>query len=142
MDDTFVVCCFESIGYLKSYLQRLFNWDGSTLKAIRQRVAFNKFKYEEVSPTVFLETVNRSNVGVVQRCKQLCLTFKSCQTISVLSELFRQRLDRYFTPEFRITRTPYFSHATLTEEAEDLVMAEFGAGFHVERRFVPSRKVF
>ena len=33
--------------------------------------------------------------------------------------------------EFRIFRTPHFSHPTITKECEDLVGAEFGAGLHV-----------
>jgi len=45
-------------------------------------------------------------------------------------ELFRQRLDRNFTSEFGVTCTPHFTHSTLPQEAQDFVVAEFGAGFH------------
>lgn len=43
---------------------------------------------------------------------------------SVPGELFGKRLDRDFTPEFRVAGTPDFSHAAFAEETDDFVVAE------------------
>ena len=57
-------------------------------------------------------------------------TFKPGETVSILGKLFGQRLDGNFTPQFRISRTPDFSHPSLAKGGQDLLMGEFGAGFH------------
>ena len=68
---------------------------------------------------------------MIQRGEEFSFTFKPCQTIRILGKLYWQRLDGNFPTEFRVTRTPHFTHSTLAEECADLVVAEFGAGFHV-----------
>ena len=69
---------------------------------------------------------------MIQRGEEFSFTFKPCQTIRILGKLCWQRLDGNFPTELGVPRTPHFSHSTLTQEGADLVMAEFGAGFHVQ----------
>ena len=54
---------------------------------IRQRVAFNKFKNQEVCLAVLLKPVNSGNVRMVQRGKHFCFTFKPGQAIRILCKL-------------------------------------------------------
>ncbi len=72
------------------------------LDSVAQCGAFDEFKNEEPYTFLFFETVDCCNVGVVQRCQQLRFTFKPRKSVGVLSELFRQCLDRNFTPEFGV----------------------------------------
>ena len=48
--------------------------------------------------------------------------------LSSVRELFGKGLNRYFTPEVRITRTPHFAYSPFAEKAEDFVVGEFDAG--------------
>ncbi len=50
--------------------------------------------------------------------------------MAIAGKPFGQKLDGDLAPELCVSRTPHFSHSTLTEECADLVVAEFGAGFH------------
>ena len=83
---------------------------------IRQRVAFNKFKNQEVCLAVLLKPVNSGNVRMVQLGKQLGFPFKSSKPVSVFRKLFRKRLDGDFTPEFGVLGTPHLTHSTLSQE--------------------------
>ena len=44
-----------------------------------------------LTPLMFFEAVDRGNVGMVQRGKQFCFSFKACESITILRKLFRQR---------------------------------------------------
>ena len=52
------------------------------------------------------------------------LTLKTSQTIGVTRKLLGQRLDRYFTPELRVPRTPDRTHAALAELVDNFVGSE------------------
>ncbi len=46
----------------------------------------------------------------------------------MLCELFRQRLDRHLSSELRVSRTPDFTHPSLTKGRNDFIVCAFGAG--------------
>lgn len=57
---------------------------------------------------------------------------QSCTSISLRRTQGRRGkgLNRYFTPEFYITRTPHFAYSPFAEKAEDFLVGEFDAGLH------------
>jgi hypothetical protein len=54
--------------------------------------SFDQFKNEEMPALEFPELVNRSNVGMVQRCKQFRFALEAGQAVRVLLKVFGQRL--------------------------------------------------
>ncbi len=56
---------------------------------------------------------------------------RASQSVTILGELFRKGLDRDVTTKFRVLGTPHFPHTSFTQEREEHLVAEFGAGFHV-----------
>ena len=68
---------------------------------------------------------------MVQRSKEFGFTSEPSKPVYILGELLGQHLDRHFTPKLHISRTPHFTHTCFTQEREELVVACFGARFHI-----------
>ncbi len=98
VDDALLVCSFESFGDLEGQLEGFFDGDGTTFEPILKRVAFHEFKDKKLSALVFFETVDRRDVGMVQRGQQLRLTFKPGEALFVPRKLLGEGLDRNLTP--------------------------------------------
>ena len=88
-----------------------------------------------------LESVNRRDVGMVQRGQQRRLTFESGEAIGVLRERFRQHLDGDFTAECGVARLPHLAHSTLADGGKNLVVTESSASLQavLGPRPVPKR---
>src|SRR5688572_12175322 len=71
---------------------------------------------------------------MVQRGQQRRFAFEPGETIGLLRELFRQRLEGDVTLERDVARLPDLAHATLAEGGQNLVMTEPGAELHGESR--------
>ena len=70
------------------------------------------------------ETVNRSNVGMVQRGEQLRFTLKPGDSIAIVHESVGQNLERHFTAEFRVARAIDLTHPSGADEGDDFVDAK------------------
>ena len=83
---------------------------------------------------------------MVERGQKLGFAFEAGKAVGVFGELVGKNLDGDFAPEFRITRTPDFTHAASSQRGDDFVVGESGSGFdHVciglSQRRVVNRKV-
>jgi hypothetical protein len=72
-------------------------------------------------------------VGVIQRRQQLRFAFESSQSVLVISEACRERLDRDITLELRVAGSIDLAHAAGAEFAGDFVNAELCAGLYSQR---------
>ncbi len=122
--------CFEGFGNLTTDLEYGFGGKWACDQELGYRFALDEFEHEEAGAAVLFQTVDRCDIRMVQRRQQLRLTFKPGQAFFVLCELFGQRLDGDFPPEFGVPRTPYLSHAAFSEGRNDLVVRELGTGLN------------
>jgi len=76
-----------------------------------------------------LQTVNRRDVRMVRRRKDLCLTLEASQSFRILGELIRQNLDRHIPAELSISRPINLAHPALPDGLDDLVVGEFVTSF-------------
>ena len=67
---------------------------------------------------------------MIHRGEQLRFALEASQSFFVPGELFGESLDRDFASEFRVPRTPHFTHATFAQGREDFVGTELGARLH------------
>jgi hypothetical protein len=72
----------------------------------------------------FLEPVNCSDVGMIQRCERLRLAFEPHQTIGVSRERVRQDLDRDLPAKRCVRRPIHLSHTAFTDLGGNFVDAE------------------
>jgi hypothetical protein len=89
-----------------------------------ERLAFDEIHRDVARAVVLVETVNRTDVSVVQRGEELGFALEACEPIGVLRERARQRLDRNLTAELRISGAVNLAHPAGTERADDEVRAE------------------
>ena len=75
----------------------------------------------EVSP-LGADSVDDSDMGVVQRRGGAGLTLEAGQSLWVTGEVLWQHLDGDITIKLRIPRPIHLSHAALTERFNDFVM--------------------
>ena len=120
----FLVRGFEGVGDLEGQLQRLLDRNRAAPETIRQRAAFDELEDEKARAVIGLESVNRRDVGMVQRRQQRRLTFESGDAIGVLRERVRQHLDGDFTAECGVARLPHLAHATLADGGKNLVVTQ------------------
>src|SRR5262245_43847215 len=120
MDDTAVVRGFESVGDLKSQVERLFNGNPAALKPIRQRLAFHELQHEESRVAGLFQAVDSGNIRMIESGEQLRFPLESRRTIGVTGESSRQEFDGDVSSELRVRRLINLSHTTCPEVARDL----------------------
>ena len=78
MDDAFFVRRFERLGHLLRDGERLiFRNRSAALDAFRQRLAGNEFHDEVTRAGVFFQSVNRGDVGMIQRRQHFRFALKT-----------------------------------------------------------------
>jgi len=98
VDDPLLVRGFECFGNLSCDRESFINRYRPPSDSIRERFALNELENKRA----FFEAVDRSNVRVVQRGKQLRFAFESCKPIGIRRVRLRQDLDSNITLEARI----------------------------------------
>lgn len=119
MDDTSVVGGFQTGRNLYGDLRRLVDWHRTASETCSQRFARDVLQHEELFAVMLLEPVYARDVRVVQLCEQFRLALESRRSIQVVTQLFRQRLDRHVTIQARIARERNDAHPPPTELAND-----------------------
>ena len=122
--DTLLVRGLQCLGDLQRERECLGNRQRAGFEFLLERFALDQLHSEIQRALVFIEAVDRRDIGVIQRCEQLGLAFESREAVLVACERARQRLDRDFTAELRVRRTIHFAHAAGAERSRDLVRPE------------------
>jgi hypothetical protein len=80
-----------------------------------------------VAAVDFLQSVDRSDVGMIQRRQHARFTLESRHALAVTTERFRKKLDRNIAAELRVGGLVNVAHAARSEVTRDLVVCEFGS---------------
>ena len=65
---------------------------------------------------------------MIEGGKEFGFTLETGNTVGVLSELFRQDLDRHISTELCVFGLIHLPHAAFANLGSDFVMGEFGSG--------------
>jgi hypothetical protein len=65
--------------------------------------------------------VNAANIWMIQRRQRFRFTLEPRQPFRIAAEFFRQRLDRHFPLQFRITGTVDLTHSAFAEQRQNFV---------------------
>jgi hypothetical protein len=90
------------------------------VKTFGQRLTRHEFHHEIENTAGLFESVNSSDVGIVQRREQLCLTAKSIDAVMIVREGFGENLDRDVAFEMLIACGVDLAHSAFVECGEDL----------------------
>ena len=94
----------------------------------RQILALDEFHHEGVDVTRLFETVDRGNIGMIQRGEDFGFALKARQPIGVSRQRRRQDLDGDLALQLRVGRPIHLPHAAFADFGGDLIRAETGAG--------------
>ena len=114
VDDT-LGGCFQCVGDLSGYPQRVVNGNRTAGDGVGERVAFNEFEHDAGQAFLFLAPIDRRNVGMIECREELCFALESRQPLNVLREWLRQDFDRHFAPQVRVAPTIHLSHAATAQ---------------------------
>jgi hypothetical protein len=89
MNDAFLVRFLQRFGNLFRNGQRFFNRNRAALAPLGQRFTGNQFHHEKVAAIDLFQSVNRSDVGMIQRGQYSRFTLKSRNTFGIAAEGFR-----------------------------------------------------
>ena len=76
VDDTRLMRRFQCLGNLFGDWECLIEWDGTLGNAVSERRPFNEFEHQGARVVTLLDAVNGSDVGMVQRGKNLGLALE------------------------------------------------------------------
>lgn len=124
MNDALVVCGFEGLSDLQSQLQGLAHRDRTPFETLSQGLSLNQLEHEQLSPVVFFQTMDRRDVGVIQRCQQAGFTLETGDTVRVDSKGRRQELEGDLPAQLTVPGTVDLTHPPLPDEGHHRVGAE------------------
>ena len=104
MDDPLLVRGFERLGDLPGDRKSLFERKRAARDALRQRRPLDQLEYEGLHALGLLQTVDPTDVGVVERRQRLGLALESRQASGIRGERRGQHLDRDLPFETSIFR--------------------------------------
>src|SRR5215510_6277845 len=129
MYDPSLVGVFERFGNLPGDGQRFLDRNRPLGDAIRERRPFRQLHHQGTRVARIFKTVDRSNVGMIQRGEKSGFASEARHAGTVARERFRQNLNRYITIQLRIASPIDLAHAALAEQDGDLIRAESCADY-------------
>src|SRR5262249_25266883 len=86
MNDALLVSGFEGLRDLCGDRQCEIEWNRSLLDSIRQRWPFHEFEHQGPNAIGFLQSVDRSDVRMIQRGEELGFRLESRETVRIAGE--------------------------------------------------------
>src|SRR5262249_49081342 len=126
MHDAFFVSGVQRVGDLARGRQRFGERQRSSREAFGQRFALDKLENQRGNAVVFLDVVNRGNVGVIECGQQVRLAFEARDAFSIGGEEARKNLDGDVAPKPRVVGAIDLAHSARAEQAADFVRSEAG----------------
>src|SRR5262245_22214308 len=83
MDDAFLMSRFQGLTDLLGDVEGFLDWQRTSRNPFCQSFALDQFHDEKPRVVRFLKIVDRGDVGVVQRCKDLRFALESTYAISI-----------------------------------------------------------
>ena len=111
MNDAFFVRGFQRLRDLSGNAQRFRDWEGPA-----EILPFHQFKYQPVGIAGFLQSVDRRDIGVVQRSQRPRFTAQAREALGIARKLGGQRLDGDVPAQLRIARPINLAHPASAQE--------------------------
>ena len=96
---------------------------GSARDAVSQRLAVDQLEHQRLDTIGVLESVNRADVGMIQRGEHARFALEPRAPLSIARERGWQNLDGDLAAEFGIARAIDLTHATGAEQRQDPIRA-------------------
>jgi hypothetical protein len=93
-------------------------------RAFRKILPLHQFHHEDPRPVGLLESVDRGDVGVVERSEHLGFPLEAPHALLVLGKDRGQDLERYLAVQPGIGGPIHLTHSSGTELVGDLVMSD------------------
>jgi hypothetical protein len=139
VDDALVVRGLECFGDLLRYRDDVLDRHRASRHASGEILAVHELHDQRIALAGVFETVNLSNVGVIQRSERLRLPPKALQAIGVCCELRAQNLQRYFAIEPIVAGAIDFAHPACAERRHDRVRTEVRPRCEPQAGIIPTR---
>ena len=123
MDDALLVRGFERFGDLSRDRQRFVERQRTLRDAVRERRALDELEHQRVRARIFLESVDRADVRMIERREQLCLALEARDAVGIGRESIREKFQRDIAVEPRIARAIHLAHAARAESRHELIRA-------------------
>ena len=124
MDESHLVGHRESLGRFVGDADDLVERQGSSLNAICERLPLDQLHHDERGVARVFDAEDLADEWVIQRRGGAGLAQESLPLPAVVAELGEQCLDRHVAPEHGVAGAIHRSHASLAEEAQDVVGAD------------------
>src|SRR5271166_2012589 len=95
MDDPCGVGGIQCIGDFDAQRKKGFDLQRTTQDVVLQSSSIHEFHDDEGAPVLLADVINGADVGMVQSGSSLGLPPEAAQSLRVLSDLVRQKLERY-----------------------------------------------
>jgi putative endopeptidase len=128
VDDAALVGVLERLRDLQRDRQRFGDRDRSVREPLREILALDQLHREEAHAVGGVETVDRSDVRMVQRREQTGLALEAGEALGVRGEQVGQDLDRDVAAQRGVGGAPHHAHPAFAERSDDAVVGECGAG--------------
>jgi hypothetical protein len=127
---------YRRVGDLLRDRTGLIDGNGAVHETIGQRGSFDEL--EDERGCIFLESVHRSDVRMIERREDLGLALKAGDAFRIACEGVGQHLDRDVTLQPRVAGAVHLAHPAGAEKAENLEGTDAGAGHegHVSGRII------
>ena len=102
-------------------LECLFGVHGPALDSFSKSPALNKFKHEEADAVRFLNIVDASDVGVIQRCQELRFSYETVHAFPIARKNLGQDLYGDIPLQLCVATTENFSHPAASQQRSDFV---------------------
>ena len=121
MNDALFVGGFESAGDLARQQQGFGGRNWPLRDPVRERWAFDQLQHQRLDDIVVFHPMDRADVGVIQRRKDLCLALESREPASIRGEALRQDFEGDAAAEPGVASRIHLAHPTNAYELEDII---------------------
>ena len=122
VNDSLPVRSVQRSGHLNPDLQQFVQRDSSLRDAVLQRLAFQKFHYQEMLALVFINVVNDANIWMVQCGGRACFPTEALDGMGIARSIVRQEFQRDQAAEFCVFGGVHHAHSAAAELFHDAVM--------------------
>ena len=125
MHDSVIVGGFERFCDLSSDGRSVLQRKRTVHEPISQRHALDELENERrLNRARLLDSVNRTDVGMVERGEDLCFSFEAREALGIAREHLGKHLQRDVADKLRIASAIDLAHSARPEQRKNLVLAE------------------
>ena len=128
MNNALLMGGFERLGDLSGDGQGFINRDGPFGNPVGQLRSLDEFEDQGLRVTGRFQTVNRADIGVIQRRQDFGFALEPSETVRIGGECLRQDLEPHIPVERGVAGLIHLAHPAFADLGGDLVDAEPGAG--------------